>query len=141
MLMMTLMSLSLLGCGSDSAENANLKVMLGSNVVSLDTAEAVDQASFEVIADCMDGLMQLDSDGKAIPAIAESFDVSEDGKKYTFHLRAAKWANGDEVTAEDFVFAWRRHCQNADKYAYIMGSTVANVKNADAVTKVPTRRL
>ena len=135
MLMMTLMSLSLLGCGSDSAENANLKVMLGSNVVSLDTAEAVDQASFEVIADCMDGLMQLDSDGKAIPAIAESFDVSEDGKKYTFHLRAAKWANGDEVTAEDFVFAWRRHCQNADKYAYIMGSTVANVKNADAVTK------
>ena len=122
------------GCGSDSADN-DLKVMLGSNVVSLDTAKAVDLSSFEVIADCIDGLMQLDSNGKEIPAIAESFDVSEDGKTYTFHLRDAKWANGDDVTADDFVFAWRRHCQKADEYSYIMGSTVACVKNADAVIK------
>ena len=123
------------GCGEDSSSDKNLSVMLGSNVVSLDSAKCTDVASFEVIADCIDGLMQLDADGKPIPAIAESFDVSEDGKTYTFHLREAKWSNGEPVTAEDFVFAWRRHCQTADKYAYIMGNTVACVKNADAVTK------
>ena len=137
-LMMTLLILALFvtGCGDDTtSDNDTLKVMLGSNVVSLDAAQATDNASFEVIADCIDGLTQLDAKGKPIPAIAESYEVSEDGKTYTFHLRDAKWANGDAVTAEDFVFAWRRHCVESTKYNYIMGSTVANIKNADAVAK------
>ena len=125
------------GCGGDSAtqNNNTLKVMLGSNVVSLDSAQATDLVSFEVIADCIDGLMQLDSHGKAIPAIAANFEISNDGKTYTFNLRDAKWANGEDVTAEDFVFAWRRHCQAANEYSYIFGSTVACIKNADAVIK------
>lgn len=129
-------ALLMTGCGGGS-DNASgkLSVMLRSNVVSLDSAKCTDSASFEVIANCIDGLIQLDADGKPIPAIAESFDMSADGKTYTFHLRDAKWANGAPVTADDFVFAWRRHCQKADKYAYIMGNTVACVKNADAVTK------
>ena len=125
-----------MGCGGGSDNAAGkLSVMLGSNVVSLDSAKCTDSASFEVIADCIDGLMQLDADGKPIPAIAESFDVSADGKTYTFRLRDAKWSNGDPVTADDFVFAWRRHCKESDKYAYIMSDTVACVKNAEAVTK------
>ena len=135
-LMLICAALLITGCGGgEEASNSKLSVMLGSNVVSLDSGQCTDVASFEVIADCIDGLMQLDSDGKAIPAIAESFDVSEDGKTYTFHLRDAKWANGDAVTADDFVFAWRRHCQKAEEYAYVMGNTVACVKNADAVIK------
>ena len=41
--------------------------------------------------------------------MAEKWDVSEDGKVYTFHIREnAKWSNGDDVTAGDFVFAWKR---------------------------------
>ena len=137
MTLLLMLTLALTGCGgSDSAGgDGKLSVMLGSNVVSLDSAQATDLASFEVIADCIDGLMQLDADGKAIPALAESYDVSADGKTYTFHLRDAKWANGDPVTAEDFVFAWRRHCQMSQEYSYIMGDTVACVKNADAVIK------
>lgn len=135
-LMIICAALLVTGCGSgDSSSDKKLSVMLGSNVVSLDSAKCTDSASFELITDCIDGLMQLDADGKAIPAIAESFTVSPDGKTYTFHLRDAKWSNGDPVTADDFVFAWRRHCQKSDKYAYIMGDTVACVKNADAVTK------
>ncbi|MBR3747604.1 MAG: hypothetical protein IKN27_11660, partial [Selenomonadaceae bacterium] len=63
------------GCGgNDSAGDNKLSVMLGSNVVSLDSAQCTDLASFELIADCIDGLMQLDSNGKPIPALAESFD-------------------------------------------------------------------
>ena len=136
MAVLLLAAFVLSGCGgSDSGGNSKLSVMLGSNVVSLDSAQATDSASFEVIADCIDGLMQLDADGKAIPALAESYDVSDDGKTYTFHLREAKWSNGEPVTADDFVFAWRRHCQKSAEYSYIMGSTVACVKNADAVIK------
>ena len=123
------------GGGNSSSSGGKLSVMLSSNVVSLDSAHCTDSASFEIIADCIDGLMQLDAEGKAVPAIAESFDVSADGKTYTFHLRDAKWSNGDAVTANDFVFAWRRHCHKAEEYAYIMGPTVACVKNAEAVIK------
>ncbi|MEM7392408.1 MAG: peptide ABC transporter substrate-binding protein [Verrucomicrobiota bacterium] len=44
-----------------------------------------------------------------IPAAAETWDVSEDGKVYTFHLRKdAKWSNGDPVTADDFYWSYRR---------------------------------
>lgn len=43
------------------------------------------------------------------PAVAESWEVSDDARTYTFHLREnAKWSNGAPVTAEDFVFSWRR---------------------------------
>ena len=110
-----------------------LSVMLSTNVMSLDTNLATDGESFEVIADCIDGLMQMDASGASIPAIAESYDVSEDGKTYTFHLRDAKWSNGAAVTADDFVFAWRRICKEAGEYAYMMGRSVGCVKNADAI--------
>ena len=69
------------------AEDRYLGVMLGTNVMSLDTNLATGGDSFEVIADCIDGLMQMDADGAAVPAIAESYDLSDDGLTYTFKLR------------------------------------------------------
>ena len=57
-----------------------------------------------------EGLTVSTSDGFK-PGIAESWDVSEDGKTYTFHLRDdAKWSDGDPVTAKDFEYSWRRIC-------------------------------
>ena len=113
-----------------SAEDASyLGVMLGTNVMSLDTNLATDGDSFEVIADCIDGLMQMDKDGAAVPAIAESYDLSEDGLTYTFHLRDAKWNNGTAVTANDFVFAWRRIAKEAGEYAYMLDE-IGNIKGA-----------
>ena len=113
-----------------SADDASyLGVMLGTNVMSLDTNLATDGDSFEVIADCIDGLMQMDSDGAAVPAIAESYDVSDDGLTYTFHLRDAKWSNGTPVTANDFVFAWRRIAKEAGEYAYMLDE-IGNIKGA-----------
>ena len=77
-------------CGmAASAEERYLGVMPCTNVMPLVTNLATDGESFEVIADCIDGLMQMDADGAAIPALAESYDLSEDGKTYTFHLRDA----------------------------------------------------
>ena len=110
-----------------------LGVMLSTNVMSLDTNLATDGESFEVIADCIDGLMQMDADGAAIPAIAESYDLSDDGTVYTFHLRDAKWANGADVTANDFEFAWKRIAKEAGEYAYLLDTSVGCIKNADAI--------
>ncbi len=119
------------------AEDKYLGVMLGTNVMSLDTNLATDGDSFEVIADCIDGLLQMDADGAAVPAIAESYDLSDDGLTYTFHLRDAKWSNGDAVTANDFVFAWRRIAQEAGEYAYMLDE-IGNIKGAAEIISKQT---
>ena len=120
------------GNGGDAADGKSIGVMLYTNVMSLDTNLATDGDSFEVIADCIDGLTQMDADGAAIPALAEEITPSEDGTTYTFKLRDAKWSNGTPVTANDFVFAWRRICQEAGEYAYMMDE-IANIKGAAAI--------
>ena len=111
---------------------SDLNVMLETPVQSLDPQQATDGTSFEVIADYTDGLMQMDSDGQAVPAIAESYDLSDDGLTYTFHLRDdAQWSNGDPVTASDFVFGWQRAVDPdvASEYAYML-SDIGQVENA-----------
>ena len=114
-----------------TAAGGTLNIMLETEVQSLDPQIATDGTSFEVIADYTDGLMQMDTDGAAVPAIAESYDISEDGKTYTFHLRDAKWSNGDAVTAADFVFGWQRAVDpaNASEYSYML-SDIGQVVNA-----------
>ena len=53
--------------------------------------------------------MAQDAKANVIPGAAESYTVSDDKKVYTFKLRAdGKWSDGTPVTADDFVFAWRR---------------------------------
>ncbi|MBR1607743.1 MAG: peptide ABC transporter substrate-binding protein [Clostridia bacterium] len=128
---MLLVTCSFTAASADS--DKYLGVMLSTNVMSLDTNLATDGESFEVIADCIDGLMQMDADGAAIPAIAESYDLSDDGTVYTFHLRDAQWANGTPVTANDFEFAWKRIAQEAGEYAYLFDTSVGCIKNADAI--------
>ena len=131
---MLLVLVMLASCAvSAAAEEKYLGVMLSTNVMSLDTNLATDGESFEVIADCIDGLMQMDADGAAIPAIAESYDLSDDGTVYTFHLRDAKWSNGAAVTAKDFEFAWKRIAKEAGEYAYLLDTSVGCIKNADAI--------
>ena len=112
-----------------------LNVMVEVEVESLDPQVATDGTSFEVIADYTDGLTQMDADGAAIPAIAESWDISDDGTVYTFHLREdANWSNGDPVTADDFIFAWQRAVDPAlaSEYSYML-SDIGQVKNAAAI--------
>ncbi len=114
-----------------AAEGSDLNVMVETPVESLDPQIATDGTSFEVIAGYTDGLTQMDAEGGAIPAIAESWDISDDGTVYTFHLRDAQWSNGDPVTAADFVFGWQRAVDpaNASEYSYML-SDIGQVVNA-----------
>ena len=151
------LTLSMIGCGSsavsgvseqndttsnetdpaDSKKSAegNLNVMLETPVESLDPQQATDGTSFEVIADYTDGLMQMDADGKAVNALADRVDVSEDGLTYTFHIRNdANWSNGRPVTAADFVFAWQRAVdpEVASEYSYML-SDIGQIVNAQEI--------
>jgi len=117
-----------------SEEVANiLKVQVDVEVASMDPQIATDGTSFEVMGAVTEGLYSVDAAGAPILAIAESVDKSEDGLSYTFHLRDANWTNGTPVTADDFVFAWKRLVdpKTASEYAFI--AEIAGIKNAAAI--------
>lgn len=85
-----------------------LKLNNGTEPTSLDPSIGFDAVSWDPLNNLMEGLTRLDENHQAGPGVAEDWDISEDGKTYTFHLREnAKWSNGDPVVAEDFEFAWK----------------------------------
>jgi oligopeptide transport system substrate-binding protein len=90
------------------APKNHLRFPLMADPMTLDSALAVDDTSLEVVRLLQHGLTKRDTYGKVLPALAERWDISHDGKTITFHLRAAKWSDGVEVKAPDFVFAWQR---------------------------------
>jgi oligopeptide transport system substrate-binding protein len=104
----------------------------GEEIPSMDSSQATDAVSFEVMNNVMEGLYRLDQDNQPTEGVAESHTVSEDGTVYTFKLNPnAKWSDGSKVTANDFVYSWRKalHPDTLSEYAYIMGP----VKNANAI--------
>ncbi|QWH05983.1 peptide ABC transporter substrate-binding protein [Bacillus mycoides] len=116
------------------AKKQVLNVTVSEEIPSLDTAKTMDGTSAHVMQNIFEGLYVLDDQDQPIPAVAKSFERSEDGKKYTFDLRKdAKWSNGDSVTANDFMFAWRRavNPETASQYAYML----FYLKNAKEINK------
>ncbi|MBE3575309.1 MAG: peptide ABC transporter substrate-binding protein [Firmicutes bacterium] len=75
---------------------------------TLDPALATDLTSLEVINELFDGLVQFNEKAAPVPGLAKSWDVSNGGRTYTFHLRDARFHNGRPVTAEDFAYSWNR---------------------------------
>jgi len=77
-----------------------------------------------IIAALLEGLVSEDPvDLHPVPGAAESWEVSEDGARYTFHIRpGAVWSNGDPVTAHDFVYSFKRMLTPAlaAEYAYML---------------------
>lgn len=84
----------------------------GSDINTLDPQRMSWMPDLRVGRLLFEGLVKhdvLSRDFDVVPAVAESWEVSEDGLTYTFHLRPdAKWSNGRPVTADDFRYSWRR---------------------------------
>ncbi|MHC2833660.1 peptide ABC transporter substrate-binding protein [Bacillus sp. F9_6S_D1_P_5] len=140
MVMALVTSLLLTACNNKAnksdteAKKQVLNVTVSEEIPSLDTAKTMDGTSAHVMQNIFEGLYVLDDQDQPIPAVAKSFKRSEDGKKYTFDLRKdAKWSNGDSVTANDFMFAWKRaiNRETASQYAYML----FYVKNAKEINK------
>ncbi len=100
-------------------------------IPTMDVTKATDSESMNVMHNVFEGLYTLGEDNKLIPGMAKSYDVSEDKKTYTFHLRESKWSNGTPVTAEDFVFAWERavNPDTAAEYSFFF----FDIKNAKKI--------
>ena len=76
---------------------------------SFDPPKGFDAVSYNALNNLMEGLLRLNQENVAEAAIAEDWTVSDDGLVYTFNIRPdAKWSNGDDVTASDFVYSWTR---------------------------------
>src|SRR5213596_2712218 len=92
------------------------------------TGEVDGRVALELFA----GLTRYDPiDAKPIPDLAESWDVSADGKVYTFHLRTnAVWSTGQPITSRDFVYSWLRVLDPASAAEY--AGQLFYVKNGEA---------
>lgn len=85
---------------------------------SLDPMKGESGQASVVESDLFEGLVRLDQHGNLVPGVAERWDRAADGVTYIFHLRPdARWSNGDPVTADDFVYAWRRTIDPANAAA------------------------
>ena len=94
-----------------------------------------DVDSSKIARDLFEGLYNQDSQGNLIPGVALSHTVSDDKTVYTFKLRDnAKWSDGKPVTANDFVYAWRRLADPATGSAYQWYINVMGVKNNGPVS-------
>src|SRR5438552_8346592 len=101
--------LLLAGC-TRSVPSADLVIINGAEPESLDPAILTGQADGRVALELFEGLTRYDPANAApIPGLAERWDISPDGRVYTFHLRPnAVWSTGEPITARDFVYSWLR---------------------------------
>ncbi|MEE8308059.1 MAG: peptide ABC transporter substrate-binding protein [Gammaproteobacteria bacterium] len=129
--------LGLLSCsGPEQANNEPDPVVFhrgnGAEPDTLDPHRSEETSSAEILRDLFEGLTTETVDSQVTPGVAERWTISDDGTVYTFYLRAdARWSNGDPVTAEDFVFAFRRTLDPATASTY--AQTLYPIKNAKAV--------
>jgi len=129
------------GAGSDpgtstvgSPDPTTLRRGNGPEPDTLDPQLARTDAAFNILRDLFEGLTAIAPDGSAVPAAAESWTVSTDGREYTFRLREGlRWSNGDPLTARDYVAGMRRLVdpRTASPYAQFIDP----VLNAAAITR------
>lgn len=117
--------LSLAGCtlAKPDHEANTLRLNLGSEPPSLDWHVSVDSTSFDVVSNLMVGLTQYREDLSCAPSCAHSWDVTDQGRRYVFHLRKdARWTDGKPVIAPDFEYAWKRLLdpKTGGQYAYFL---------------------
>lgn len=113
-------------------KNQAITLALSSEPPTLNSLVTTNSVSFFVLGHIMEGLMQYDEHQALVGAVAERWQLREDG--VTFWLRKdARWSDGKPVTASDFVFAWRKVVdpKTASQYAFIMYP----IKNAEQINR------
>ena len=156
--MLLALSLLLAACSGDDKEGGNesgdkkedgdskgnieqtLNLSSTADFTSLDIHHASDAPSFDALYQIGAGLMTFDKEGNFIPDLATGEPtVNDDFTVYTFTIRDdAKWSNDDPVTADDFVYSWKRavNPDTASEYAFIYESAfilnAAEIMNPDS---------
>lgn len=112
------------------ADQQVINLAYSEDIPGLDSSLVTDLTSFQLLYMIHGGLATV-YNNKVTPDLAAKPTVNSNGTVYTFKIRKdAKWSNGDPVTAQDFVFAWRRTVDPKTKSQYAYIYTSANIKNA-----------
>lgn len=123
---------ALLACAlSLPAAAKTLHMHNGGDPASLDPHKVSGDWENRIVGDLFEGLVTEDPEARPVAGMAERWEVSDDRLTYTFHLRDAKWSDGEPVTAHDFVFGFQRLIdpETAAKYAWLQFP----LKNAEAI--------
>ena len=118
--------------GAVDAAAGTITVALQYEPPQLDSTQTTDGTSMFVLGHVMEGLLRYGPHNRLVPGVAKSWEITRDHA--VFHLRAdARWSDGGPVTAQDFVFAWRKAVDpaTASQYAFIMYP----INNAEAINK------
>lgn len=112
----------------------HLRRSIQSSPDTLDPHVALGIHPLIVLRDLYEGLVNASPNNEALPGVATKWDVSDDGKEYTFYLRPnAKWSDGTSVTAEHFVYGWKRALD--PKTTSLKASLLYIVENAEEIVK------
>lgn len=125
--------LILVGCGGSGGASDNvLKVAMGGDAKLLDPAIISDSLTANVLAQVYEGLYALDKDGNVEPQLAaEMPTVSDDKLTYTIKLKeGVKWSDGEALTADHFIYAWKRATAIGMADAYYSQFISMNIKGA-----------
>ena len=134
------LGLSLTACGPQRVQRQPcpagqlcLEYGNGGDPQSLDPQIATTTNEAAILRELFDGMFTDGPSGEPIPGVAQSWQTSSDGLVWTFHLRPETWSDGQPVTANDFVYAYRRMLTPAtgSSYAYLLYL----LKNGQAVNE------
>lgn len=126
--------LFLLACHKETVSKGG-KVLVIANAAepsSLDLHVVTGQPEMRVVGALFEGLVIRGLHGPEVrPGAAKSWDISSDGKSYTFHLRPLKWSNGTALTSRDFLRSWQRFVDPATASEY--SSLLKIIHNATSI--------
>lgn len=133
--LLTASALVLAACGQQKSSQSQTKQVLNwtesAQISTQDPSLTTDSTSFQALLNTQEGLYRLDKKQKPQLALAKSAKVTDGGKTYTFVLRNAKWSNGRAITANDFVYSYRRTLNPKTKSS--MAFYLYQIVNAEAI--------
>ena len=111
---------------SNLAADQILRISIHGEPPTLDPNKAQDSVSIAVLHALTRPLVFFDKDLNVVDELAQSHEISADAKTLTFHLRDAKYSNGDTIVAADLVYGWKRLVdpRTAAPYSYVMAEVV-----------------
>ena len=145
MVLAVVLSTALYGCNGKkenevktpaNEDTYSVVVGISQDLDSLDPHKAVAAGTKEVLFNIYEGLVKPDKDGNLVPAVAEDYQISEDGKEYTFTLRkGVLFHNGNQVTADDVVYSVERSAgllETTEK-SVVVESALSNIIKVEKV--------
>jgi oligopeptide transport system substrate-binding protein len=123
-------SVLLFGCSSEEdnlKHKDTLRVDIGSEPATLDPGKVEDAEELRILNDLFAGLIDFTQSNVPTAGLASTWDISNNGKTYTFHLRPnLKFSDGSPITAKDFIYSWQRLVdpKTASPYNFLLSDVV-----------------